>query len=141
MVANRRVTGKAKSMPAGIGIGTAVSVAITVAGAALIAVWIDKGTMSSDAMGYGALATLLLSSLIGSLTAAAMIKHRKSVVCMATGLMYFCALLCCTAMFFGGRYSGVGVTALVIFAGSGASALLCAMRNGGPSAARKYRNR
>ena len=45
-------------------------------------------------------------------------------MCLLTGVCYYLALLAMTALFFGGQYSALGVTALAVLAGSGGAALL-----------------
>ena len=85
------------------------------------------------------MATLLLSSAAGAWVAAKMVKLRWIVLCLGAGAVYFLTLLACTALFFGGQYEGVGVTFLVVLAGSGAVGLLGL--KGENSAVKKRRKR
>lgn len=124
MVANRKVTGIAMSMPGGLALGGVVSLLTTILGTGVFAYMLSTETVSADAVGYCAMGILLASSMLGSMTAAGKIKHRKIYVCGLTGLIYYLTLLAITALFFGGQYQGIGVTALVILAGSGTAALL-----------------
>ena len=124
MVVNRKVTGKAVSMPLGLGIGLAVCMAITLIAAGISANLILNERIGESAIGYCAIATLLLSSVIGAWLAAVLVKRRWMIVCMAAGAIYFLTLLGITALFFGGQYQGIGVTALMIFGGSGCVGLL-----------------
>lgn len=118
MTVNRKPTGRASSIPAGLGWGTAVSMAMTFLGAAAVAKLIDGGMMDWSKCGYGVLGILLLSAWMGALVAAGKIRRMRLSVCMAMGGIYFCCLMLITALFFGGQYSGVGETALLIFCGS-----------------------
>ena len=124
MAVNKKVTGKSRPMVAGIGIGLAVSMFLTMIGAALVANLILSGKMGEEGIGYGATATLLLSSAAGAWLAAILIKRRWMLVCLGAGGIYYLMLLAITAMFFGGQYQGMGVTALLVLGGSGAMGLL-----------------
>lgn len=105
-------------MPAGFALGVSASLLITVLGAALIAKLVDRETIGEGSIGYGILIVMILASWLGSLVSYGRIKRRRAVVCLAAGGIYFLVLLSFTALFFGGEYSGVGVTALLIFCGS-----------------------
>lgn len=118
MVANRKVTGTAVSMPMGLLIGTAVSLGLTLTGAAVLAKLIETEAVAEIGIGYGTMLILLLASMTGSLMAYAKIKRQRMLVCALNGLIYFLVLLSMTAIFFGGQYAGIPVTALVILAGS-----------------------
>lgn len=124
MVVNRKVTGKALSMPAGLALGAAISLGITISLAILTAKLVDGGTISEEGIGYAALGILLLSSLAGAASAVQKIKRQRLLVCFASGLIYYALLLSMTALFFGGQYSGMGVTALVVLGGSGVVVLM-----------------
>ena len=119
MTVNHKVTGTAVSMPAGIGFGCGISMILTLLGASVIAKLIAEEILKETAIGYGAMATILLASISGSLIAVKKVKKRKLQVSMLVGVGYFMLLLAMTALFFGGRYQGMGVTALLVFAGSG----------------------
>jgi len=117
MVANKKVTGKASSMPTGLAIGVASSLGMTGLGASILAKLIASETVAELGIGYGVMLILLFSSVTGSFIAFKKIKHRRMTVCVLTGLIYCCVLLSVTAACFGGRYTGVHVTALVIMSG------------------------
>ena len=118
MTVNRKPTGRSSSIPAGLGWGTATAMTVTVVGTAAVAKMIDSGIMDWSNCGYGVLGILMLSAWTGAMVAAGKIKRIRMAVCMAMGAVYFCCLMLMTALFFGGRYSGVGETALLIFCGS-----------------------
>lgn len=118
MVRNKKVSGTAKSVPVGICIGTAAALAVTLVGT-LIAAWlISYEKIDENASGYCAMIILLTASAIGAYTVQAVVKHNKPVMCVAAGITYYLMLLAITALFFGGQYQAMGVTALVIAAGS-----------------------
>lgn len=124
MVMNKKVTGKAMSMPAGLSVGLAVSIVVTLIATAVTANLVLAQRVGESAIGYIAVIVLLLASAMGSWLAAALIKRRWMVVCLATGGIYYLALLATTALFFGGQYQGMGVTAMAVLGGCGAIGLL-----------------
>lgn len=124
MVLNKKVTGKAVAMPTGLALGTGICLLITLAGAAVLAWLVNGESLGENGIGYGAIIILGLSSVCGAWTAAGSIKRRRVQVCMLTGLLYYLVLLAMTALFFGGQYQGMVVTAVVIFIGSGTVSLL-----------------
>ena len=124
MVANRKVTGKASSMPGGLAMGGGLSMTVTVVLSMVTAKLVDSGTMPEEAVGYAALVILLLGSGLGAWLAAAKIKRQRLVVCLASGCVYYGSLLGLTALFFGGQYTGMGVTALAVAGGSMAVCLM-----------------
>lgn len=124
MVVNQKVTGTASTMPVGIVLGLLGSLGITFSGAALSGLLIWKEVLSEDAIGYCAMLFILISSVAGTSVSVARIKRRRVFVCAIAGGVYFASLLSLTALFFGGQYQGVGVTALLIMAGSTLVALL-----------------
>lgn len=119
MVVNKKVTGRAASMPAGLALGGAVSLVLTILLAIIAGKLIDMGTMGEESIGYLSLGILLLSSGMGAAVAVGKIKRRRLVVCMAAGAIYYGLLLAMTALFFGGQYAGMGVTALAVAGGAG----------------------
>lgn len=124
MVFNQKTTGRAASMPGGLAFGAAVSVGVTILAASLLAWMLDREILGQNQIGYGIMVLLLLASFLGAMGAFAKIKRQRMLVCLASGILYFGILLSCTALFFGGQYSGVGVTALLITAGAIAAGLL-----------------
>lgn len=124
MLANQKVTGRAASIPIGVGIGVLISLLITILGATVVAWLILTGRIAEGNIGYGSIVILLLSSGIGAYTAWKLIKHQRLLVCMVQSAVYYLVLLGCTALFFGGQYQGMGVTALVVLAGCGSVILL-----------------
>ncbi len=117
MVANRKVTGTSSTMLVGLATGVGGSLVITAAGSGLLA-WLILGQkMPQSATGYGVMLLLLLASACGAWIAYRKIQRRRMLICGLSGVCYFVCLLACTALFFGGEYEAVGVTALVVLAG------------------------
>lgn len=125
-MAGKQTTGRASSIPAGLGAGAGVSTLITLLGTALLAKFLDAEVIQWEAVGYGILIMVMLSAMLGSITAMKRIKRQFGIVCLLSGFAYWGILLSITALFFGGQYEAVGVTLLLIAGGSGCAFLLCA---------------
>lgn len=123
MTANRKVTGRAMSIPAGLALGAGISMVVTLLGCSILAWMLDGEKIPESGIGYGSLLILWLSSMLGSMGASVTVKHQLLPVSMLTGVCYFGILLAITALFFGGQYQGMGVTALMVLAGSGCAVL------------------
>ena len=142
MVVNKKVTGRSKPMAAGLALGTVVSFLLTLVGAAVIANLILSEKLAEEAVGYGAVVVLLLASAIGAWLSAILVKRRWMLVCLGAGGIYYLLLLSVTALFFGGQYQGMGVTALLVLGGSGAVGLLgLGGKKSSGKKAKKYRFR
>ena len=139
MTVNRKVTGTAVSMPAGIGIGCGISLLLTLLGAGTAAKLIADEVLQETAIGYGAMVIILLASISGSWIAVKKVKKRRLQVAMLVGVGYFASLLATTALFFGGQYQGMGVTALLVLAGTG-TVVLMGSREKKPQKRRKVRS-
>lgn len=120
----KNTTGRAASMGVGLLTGVMVSLGCTILGAMIGAFLITHEYVEATSIGYCSMVTLLVSPLLGSTTAMKRIKHRKMYVCMLSGALYYAVLLSVTTLFFGGQYRGMGVTALLVVTGCGASMLL-----------------
>lgn len=118
MTINRKATGTASTVPTGLTYGSLVFAAMVLSGCVLATKLIEKEILDWNQSGYVVLVILLLSSWMGAMVSAAKIKRRRMAVCIGSGVVHLLLLLCATALFFGGKYSGVGETALLIFCGS-----------------------
>ncbi len=123
MNGNRKVTGTASSMAGGLAIGEMVSLLVTMVGAILAGNLVGKEMIPQQSIGYCAMVILVLASASGTLMAVKRIKRRRLFVCGIMGLIYYGSLLAITALFFGGQYQGMGVTALLVCGGCGTVAL------------------
>lgn len=129
MTAAKKVRGTAVSMPAGIVIGVGVSLLATCTFVALLTWLALTGKIEEKAIGYCSMVILLLASMMGALLSAIKVKRRWMLVCLMTGMLYFLILVASTAVFFGGKYQGIGVTGLMVLTGSVASGTLGLKRN------------
>ena len=123
MITKQKATGRAASIPAGIGWGTLAGLGITATGAAILAWMMTKEKMNSDSLGYGIIAVLLIASCVGALIASGKIKRLRMQMCLLSGAVYYFSLVAMTALFFGGKYEGMGVTAIVVMIGCALASL------------------
>lgn len=140
MVVNQKATGKAISMPMGLLIGSGVSMGITLAAAAVLAKLLDSERLAWENVGYGIEVVLVVASFCGAMAAYKKIKRQRLVVCAVSGVLYLSILLAITALFFGGQYEMVWLTAILILAGSGGAALL-GLRGEGKGRHKKIKTR
>ena len=131
MMVNTRPTGRAMTLPGGLAVGLGVSMFVTIAATLILTKLVIGERMQMQNIGYGILILLIAASFLGAMVAQGRVKHRRLLVCILSGVVYYCVLLGSTALFFGGQYSAVGVTGLLVLAGSGAAALLEAGKGSG----------
>ena len=139
MNANVRPTGRAMSLPGGLAIGLIVSMSVTVAVSVILTKLVLSEVLKMQNIGYGILILLIMSAFLGAMVAQGKVKHRRLMVCVLSGVVYYGVLLGITALFFGGQYAGAGVTGLLILAGSGTAALLAAGKGNGRKSIRRKR--
>lgn len=142
MVLNKKVTGRALPLPAGLSIGLGISVSITLIFAALITQMIMNEVVGEEWIGYGGMVILPIAAAAGALTAAMTVKRRWLLVSLAAGGVYFLFLLGMNSFFFGGQFQGVGTTAALILLGVLMVGVLGLKREGkGRKSRRRYRPR
>lgn len=118
MIGNRKNSGRAASMPAGLLYGLAVSLGVTILGTGIIAKTLDMEKMREGMTGYAVMILLFAASYTGALVSRNKIKRQHLAVCGLSALQYFLMLLSITTLFFGGQYEAVGVTGLLVLGGS-----------------------
>lgn len=118
MVLNQKPTGRAASMPVGLLFGALVSVGVTLLAMGLIAKLVSSEYITETQIGYGIMVTLLAASFSGAQAAIGKVKRQRLAVCILSGVIFFLILISITALFFGGQYEAVGVTAFLVLGGS-----------------------
>ena len=109
-----KTSGKSMGIPAGIAIGTLISLLVSMAGAAISAWLVSSEKIGEGGIGYAA---------CGAWFSASMIKRLRLQMCMLCGGCYLLCLLGMTALFFGGQYQSIGSVIVTILCGSGIVAL------------------
>lgn len=111
------------SMGAGMALGCGISMAITLILSATTAYLAEMGRIPINGIGYCAMIILFLSTIAGAIIAQKKIQRLRLQVCLSLGGLYYLLLVCTTLLLFGGNFTGMGATALVIVCGSLLSAL------------------
>jgi putative membrane protein (TIGR04086 family) len=123
MIHPKKPTGRTSSMPVALVLGGICSLLVVILGSAILAKLIDSNTIPETGIGYGILIMIIMAAFLGAKLAYQKVKRQRLMVCMSSGVILFLLLLSITALFFGGQYNAVGVTALLILCGSGLAVL------------------
>ena len=115
---------KPMTLPVGIAIGIATSIAIAIGCCMLVAYFIANERIALSALTPVIAAIHLLSAFIGSVVATSLIKQKKMITAMGTGLGQLLVLLALTALVFEGQYQGIIPSLIAVLAGSGGTVLL-----------------
>ncbi len=118
MKIKRKNRNKELSLPLGIGLGLLICVILTLAGTAAISHLTLTEKIGEQSITIWSKVILFIAVLIGAWGAVSATKQKRLQVSLLTGGIYNLLLLSMTAMFFGGRYQGVGITLLVVLAAS-----------------------
>ena len=137
MVLNGKPTGRSTSIPKGLIFSAIVALFLTISGSAIIACLIKYEVLAEHHIGYAVMFMLIVAAFGSSYIAWKQIKRRKLLVCALAGGIYYVVLLSITGLFFGGQYTALAETALLVFCGS----MLGVMAKLSPSRGRKYRAR
>ncbi len=123
-----------KSVVAGVVLGTIW----TVVCAAIIAKLVDSEILAMENVGYGAMMAVLSAVFMGASLAGKRAGHMVVQAAAISAVAYFVCLLLVNALFFGGSYVGMGVTALLV-ALAAALAVLAAGKGTGRSRRMRYK--
>ncbi len=118
MAAKRKGSGRAMSMPAGIGLGIGISCTATLIGAMILAWLISTERVGEPSVGWGCMIIQTAAALLGAITAARAIRHKRLMVTVITAAGYYLLLLV-MALAFGGGMTGMGTTAAMVALGGG----------------------
>ncbi len=129
---------KTKSIPMAVLMGLLLSLIVTVIGAAILTFLIVGERLAMESLPSAVVAVLLLAALIGAWVTIRMTGEKPLMMALLSGAVYLVSLLCMTALFFGGQYQGVPVTALVVL-GSSLAAALFSLRRSGAKRKKRYR--
>ena len=116
--------GRAMTIPGGALLGAVYALLWTLMASGLLGWLIQTEQLAEKSVGYGSMVILLSASMLGAGMAYRKVKHQRAIVCLTSGGIYLMLLLAVTALFFGGQYSGFGVTVFLIMGGSAATIFL-----------------
>ena len=136
----KRTGGHTMTMPGGALFGAALAMAWTLMAAAFVGWLLHSERILESGIGYGSMGILLSASMLGAAVAQRKVQRQRLLAAAGAGGIYFLMLLGLTALFFGGQYTGFGVTALLVMGGSLVTALLAGrQKRGGYPGSRKIR--
>lgn len=110
--------------PGCIAKGVLAAMIITLAGACVMSAMIVREILQENAVGYSAMAILLVSSGAATLVSSGSAEKKGALLAIAAAGGYTSILLCMNALLYKGGYEGVGATLLVILGGCIAGLLL-----------------
>lgn len=138
----KKAKGTATAVPLGVLWGAIISMLMTVI-SALILTWLTLNKITNQQqLGYCIMGALFCAATIGSFVSTALVKRRKLLISLMTGLTYYLTLFSITALFFGGNFQGAAVEGLLITAGSLITGILqLTKQRHNENSYERYRNR
>ena len=106
-------------IPICAGIGMLISLTVTLIGCAIMSSLILAEKLGEGSVAASTVVIRLLASIVGAWIATMISKQQRLQVALLSGVLYYLALLATTALSFGGQYQGLGISALIVFAGCG----------------------
>ena len=121
---NQKVSGRADSIPVGLSVSAISSILLTIVCVMILTKLVDTGKMQWESIGYAIMVQTIVVSFIGAKIAHKRVKRQTLLICLLSGLIYYAFLVATVAAFFGGKYEGMAVTALLVLAGCVCASLL-----------------
>lgn len=127
----KKITGRSPSLVKSAAAGVLLGALWTVICAMILAKLIDSGVMPMEKVGYGSMAAVLSAVFAGASMAGRKAGHMVAQAAAISGAAYFLCLLLVNAMFFGGSYSGMAVTLILVVLATGLAVLAAGKGRGG----------
>lgn len=134
----KKISGRAPSLVKSVATGVSLTAVWTLGSAAIIAKMLENEVISMNHVGYGAMAAVLSAVFMGATLAGKRAGHMVVQAAALSGAGYFVCLLLVNALFFGGTYTGMGTTLLLIILAT-ALALLAAGKGRGRHSRHRYK--
>lgn len=134
----KKISGRAPSLGKSVAAGVLLGAAWTLLCAIVLAKLIDSGVLPMEKVGYGSMAAVLSAVFAGASLAGRKAGHMVIQAAAISGAAYFLCLLLVNAMFFGGSYSGIAVTFVLIALATGL-AILAAGKGSGRRHRKRYK--
>lgn len=117
----KQQTGRSPNLAKAGSVGVLTALVTGVLGTGVLAKLVDAEFMKLENLGYGILILHLLSVFLGARSAMGRGGHRANAAAGITAAGYYLCLLLVNGLFFGGNYTGLGVTlVLTLLAAVGA---------------------
>ena len=127
---NWKSKGAASSIPWALAISAIVNIVITLTGGAITAYLLLTERIGENGIRYASMIILLISAIMGAWSAYSCIKKQRLQICMMSAGVYYLLLMAITALFFGGQYQSMGITAVIILVGTVLVAILTGKDSG-----------
>lgn len=134
----KKISGRSPSLGKSVAAGVLLGTVWTLLCAVVLAKLIDSGVMPMEKVGYGSMAAVLSAVFAGASLAGRKAGHMVVQAAVISGAAYFLCLILVNAMFFGGSYSGMWVT-LILVALATALAVLPAGKGSGRRGRKRYK--
>ena len=134
----KKITGRAPSLGKSVAAGVLLGAAWTVLCAVILAKLIDSGILPMEKVGYGSMAAVLSAVFACASLAGRKAGHMVIQAAAISGAAYFLCLIFVNAFFFGGSYSGLAVT-FVLIALATTAAILAAGKGSGRRGRKRYK--
>jgi putative membrane protein (TIGR04086 family) len=118
--------------------GLLVGAVWTMVCAMILAKLIDMEVLPMEKVGYGSMVSVLSAVFMGASLAGRKAGHMVLQAALFSGAAYFACLMLVNALFFGGRYTGMGVTAVLVALATGL-ALLASGKGSGKGKRSRYK--
>lgn len=119
----KKATGTAPSILRAVVFGITASCVCAMLWATVLAKLLDGEVIKMETVGYWAMAAHVTAVLAGGLFAAGRAGHLRTWTMGITGAGYYICLLLVNALFFGGQFTGLGDTFLLVAAAVGVGTL------------------
>ena len=116
MIPIKKFKSKVMGIPVGLVVGVMSSLLLTFIGTAIVASLLAAEKIGEDTIRYAVIIIHAISGALGAFLSVSLTKRLRLQVSLLSGVCYYLMLLAMTALFFGGRYQGIGVTAVIIMA-------------------------
>ena len=123
MIYRSKHRGSHVSGPVALITGTGISLGIILLGSSVLALMTHREMIGSDKIGYGVMILLIAATFLGCKTACGKTDEKRMLISALSAMVEFMVLVGMNILFFGGRFSGVGETLLLLLCGGGLAAL------------------
>jgi len=121
------VSKQSKKIPVGIGVAMLYGMAVMLVGALVMTWLLSTEKIQEETIKYGVMMVLILSA--GASSGGAIYHVRQNIlpVSVGTGFVFIIVLLGMNALFFDGKYEGIGATTIVVL-GTGIAVAMVAIK-------------
>ena len=134
----KKITGRAPSLGRSVASGVLLGSGWTLVSAAVLAKLVDAEMLAMENVGYGSMAAVLSAVFMGASLAGKKAGHMVLPASVIAGAAYFLCLVMVNVLFFGGKFTGFGVTFLLTALATGL-ALLTAGKGSSRGRPKRYK--